>query len=374
MKIILAEPISPGQYFWLITTSVVVGGVYIWPQYVVMAAKQNAPWSILGSVLVAYGLIWLRASWAAYTQGISYADVLRKTWGAIGMWLVFVLSLSIGIVLDMALLALYGQLMHTIFYEATPRFVIELLVVGAGAWIASKSLNGLARNVQFWFPGLVLLVLIIVYLSLHHLHYWGALTPSNMVQYLPILHGIGVTWYLFVQGEGMIYLATQVRNTTRRQTRRLAGWAILFQGFWLMLFYVVVVGTIGPQATEVLRWPIVYVFSSVIIQSFFLSGVGTLILLTWSIALTLYLAVQLFCWSWNLEIMLDIGAKTRAIIVVALALITIIGSSLIPSPVWANSVVLNFVNPVDMICTAVILVPSFGISWLKFRHRRQEIA
>ena len=369
MKTVAVEPISQGQYFWLISTSVVVGGVYIWPQYVVMAAQQNAPWSIVGSILAAYGLTWVRVGWIGVTQGTSYADVLQKTWGALGMWLVFVVNVSIGIALDTALLALYGQLMHTIFFPDTPRFVIEVVVVTACVWIGRKPLNGVARNVQFWFPGLMLLVLIVSFLSLSNIHYWAALFPSNMVQIRPILHGIGLTWYLFTQAEIATFLSAQVRNTTLRQIRKLAGGSILFQGFWLGLFYVIVVGTIGPQATQVVRWPIVYVLSSIVIRNLFLSGVGTFILFTWTISLILYLAVHNFCWSWNLEIMLGTGTTTRTIIVVALGVAMVIGSALISSPVWASSVLVNFVNPADMLFTAAVLFPSFGISWLKFRHR-----
>ena len=152
MKTVAVEPISQGQYFWLVATSVVVGGVYIWPQYVVIAAQQNAPWSILGSVLVAYGLIWLRTGWTGLTQGTSYAEVLQKTWGSMGMWFLFSVNLGIGITLDIALIALYAQLMHTIFYPSTPRWVMEVAVVASSAWIASKPLNGVARNVQYWYP------------------------------------------------------------------------------------------------------------------------------------------------------------------------------------------------------------------------------
>ncbi len=373
MKRIVAEPISQGQYFWLIAISVVVGGVYIWPQYVVMAARQNALWSLLGSILVAYALTWVRTGWAGLTQGTSYAEVLQNTWGLTGMWLLFVVNLIIGVLLDIALLALYGQLMHTVFYPATPRLIVDVVVVASAAWIATKPLNGVARNVQIWFPFLGLLVLLVSFLGLPNIHHWDALTPSNTVQIFPILRGVGVTWYLFVQGEVMIYLAAQVRNTTMRQIRKLAGRAILFQGSWLVLFYVIVVGTIGPEATQALRWPIVYVFSSIIVRSLFLSGVGTFILLTWTVSLILYLAVHSFCWSWNLEIMLDTGGTTRSIIVVALALAVVIGSTWISSPVEASGVVVTFVNPADIIFSAAVLLPSFGISWLKFRRRRKSL-
>jgi hypothetical protein len=369
MKAVVIEPISQGQYFWLVATSVVVGGVYIWPQYVVLAAQQNALWTIVGSVVVAYGITWVRVAWIGLTQGTSYVDVLQRTWGTWGMWIVFAVNIGIGVPLDIALLALYGQLMHTIFYPATPGFVIDMVVVAAGVWIARKPLNGVARNVQFWFPGLVALVVAVSFLGFYNVHHRDALVPSNVVQIRPILHGIGVTWYLFVQSELVIFLAAHVRNTTTRQIHKLARGAILFHGFWLMLFYVIVVGTLGPEATEVLRWPIVYVFSSIVIRSVFVSGVGTVILLTWTIAFILFLAVHAFCWSWNLQIMLGSGATSRTIILVALGVAMIIASTLIPSPVWASSVVVNFVNPADMLFTAAVVLPAFAISWLRFRGR-----
>ncbi len=218
---------------------------------------------------------------------------------------------------------------------------------------------------------LSVLVLIVSFLGIRDIHYWDALSPSNVVQILPILRGIGVTWYLFVQSEVMIYLAAQVRNTTVRQVRRLAGWAVLLQGFWLILFYDIVMGTIGPEATRALRWPIVYVFSTVIIRSLFLSGIGTFILLTWTVSLILYLAVHNFCWSWNLEIMLDTGNKTRMVLVGVLALVLIVGSAWIPSPVSASSIVVGVINPADILFSAVVLLPSFGLSWLRFRRRSQ---
>ena len=69
------------------------------------------------------------------------------------------------------------------------------------------------------------------FLGIRHIQYWDALFPSNVVQIFPIVRGIGVTWYLFVQGEVMTYLAAQVRNTTMRQIRRLAAGGCLHNSY-----------------------------------------------------------------------------------------------------------------------------------------------
>ena len=88
------EPISRGQFFLITTTSVVVGGVYIWPQTVLTDAGLDAPWAVLLSISVALGITWLQTLWPPKTTGMTELGRMQAVWGW-GRWPVFLATAAL---------------------------------------------------------------------------------------------------------------------------------------------------------------------------------------------------------------------------------------------------------------------------------------
>jgi hypothetical protein len=233
------------------------------------------------------------------------------------------------------------------------------------AWTATKSLSGVARNAQFWFPLVLLSVGIVIASALPNTHHWRAAMPATTVYLGPTARAALGTWFLYVNGGMTMTFSAHVRHRAQARTFPLALSAIAFQGFMLLILYVVVVGTLGPAAVSQLRWPIIYVFSLITVRSFFVKGLGAFIVITWTVAMVLYQTVHLFCSSWNLQLALHLRPEWRWAVVLAVAGAIYTISTLIPSDVTARDLILNVINPYDLAWVTLLTVASFIWVWVR---------
>ncbi|MCL6564552.1 MAG: spore germination protein [Firmicutes bacterium] len=360
-----AEPISPGQYWMMVAVSVVAGGVYVWPAYVVKAGGGDALWSLLATTGTALGIAFLQTQWAARTRAATFTQVLYRTWGKAGVWVGLVGSMAGCLLLDGCLLSLFGDMLKEFFYPFTPIWVTTLGIMSLSAWTATKSLSGVARNAQFWFPLILLSVAIVIASALPNTHHWRAALPATTLYVGPTARAALGTWFLYVNGGVTMTFSAHVRHRAQARTFPLALSAIAFQGFVLLILYVIVVGTLGPAAVSQLRWPIIYVFSLITVRSFFVKGLGAFIVITWTVAMVLYQTVHLFCGSWNLQLALRLRPEQRWAMVVAMACAVYTISILIPSDITARDLILNLVNPYDLAWVTLLTVASFIWAWVR---------
>lgn len=75
------EPISKGQFFMMVAVSVVAGGVYLWPQYLVASAGSNGLYALPVTTGIALLLTWLEVRWAETTHASPFLLTVRRTWG-----------------------------------------------------------------------------------------------------------------------------------------------------------------------------------------------------------------------------------------------------------------------------------------------------
>ncbi len=199
MNRIVAEPISRSQYFFLLAMALVAGGVYIWPQFLVLAAGQNAAYAIIASSILGGMAIWLKTAWVGYAAGQTYVSALRSTWGKLLMWPVLAIFAVLYLLLTMTLLALFGQLMGNTFFQFSSEWVIKALVAGSAGWIASKSLTVLARKVQCWYVIILGLTMILTMMGLRHATLWASVWPVAPFRLSSILVGALNVWYLWTE-------------------------------------------------------------------------------------------------------------------------------------------------------------------------------
>lgn len=361
------EPISSGQFFLMVAVSVVAGGVYIWPSAVLADAGQGAPWTVMLSVGLALGLVWLQTLWPPQVPGATSLTRMHAVWGG-ARWPLFMVTLSIYLGLDGSLLALFSQMLHVNFYARTPLWFFECSIALVIGWMAAKSVSQVARNVQFWFPIIIASFFLLAGMALPHWHQSAAIRPSSLIALRPTFKGVVSTWYLWVQGEVIITLGAHVRSASWARIRLWALGAIAFQGWMLIVIYALVVGTLGPYAPIDLQWPLPFIFSDLTISALFISRPGLFILIAWVVALILYEAVTLMVLTTNLEDALDLGERARTGMVWALILLLLAIAIALSSPLKATRVVLDWIDPVALGLTLFTSILS-PIIWFTWRRR-----
>ena len=362
------EPISRGQFFLITTTSVVVGGVYIWPQTVLTDAGLDAPWAVLLSISVALGITWLQTLWPPKTTGMTELGRMQAVWGW-GRWPVFLATAALYVPLDGALVALFSQLLQQLYYRYTPLWFFTITVLLMAGWLASHSLAHIARNIQLWFPLLLASFCLLTLMALGHFHETAALHPASVIRVVPIAKGVVATWYLWMQGEVIVTVGGHVRETTWTQIRHWALAAVALQGAIILIIYALVVGTLGPAVAETLEWPLVYIFSNLTVRTLFISRPSIVIVVAWVVALILYLTLHVFVLTVNLQDGWSLSARGRVGLV--WALIGLLGGIAwgLPSPVAATDLVVHWIDPPAL---GVTIITSLGAPWLVRRRPVRE--
>jgi hypothetical protein len=356
------EPISRGQYFWIVFISVVAGGIYLWPTYVVKTAGPDALYALVGTTAVALLVQAALVDWARRVNRGPYADALRATWGG-GLWAVLGGSAVLCLTVDGILLSLFGDMLSTFFYPATPRLVLTGVVAFTAFWIAMRPLATVARNVQFWVPLLLLSVGLMTVLSLQNVHFPEAVVPAPTLAVMPWARAVLGTWFLYANGGLVATMVPAVRWARRPRPLRTTLAATAMQGGILLLFYFIVVGALGLYAVPRLQWPVVYVLGLVNLNAFFIKGVGLFILITWASAMVLFLAVHWYCAAWNLQQAVRSADAGRLAAMVAMVAGDMVVANLIPSVVQARELLYRLVTPVDLGWTVVTVAGS----WLRVR-------
>lgn len=367
----IVEPISRWQYFWMVAISTVAGGIYLWPQYLVQHMGPNGVFALLTSVGLATALLMLQVALAHRLNQATVLSGIRRLLPVLGIGLIFPISAITCLFTDLLLLVLYGQMMHNFFYPLTPIVVIDGLIAASAGWVAFRTLSAVARSVQFWFPIILLLTLVVVTFSIPNMTHLAALLPSSDFTLRPWVQGTISTWFLFSNSSVVITLTPHVRWTHPRQAYTTVAAAMAMQASVLLIFYVVCLTTLGAPAVSRLWWPVIYVFSLISAQAFFFKGIGVFVLITWTSAIVLYLAVHLFCLSFNLFDQMAEPATmlTRVSLVFGLVAALTLGTLFVPSELMARALVFHWVNPLSF-SWAAISDPGL---WLIARYRRARM-
>lgn len=350
--------------------SVVAGAIYIWPQYIIQTAGINGLWSLFTTAGISLLVLSLQIAWVSLTKATPFATAVRNTWGVFGMWLVVSITGILCMTIDGVMLALFGQMLHVFFYPLTPEAVPIVLIGLAGIWIAMRSLSTVARNVQFWFPLILLSFGFVVSLSLRSVRFSAALLPSPTFVVPQWLRATLSTWFLYANGAVVASLIPHIRWTGRPRPVLWTTWAVGFQTLVLVLVFVIVVTTLGPAAASQLQWPMVYVFSLVSVKTFFFKGVGMFVIITWTTAVVLYLSVHIYCFSWNVQAMVDASSLARRWFALGAGIVVITIAILIPSAISAGKILFGVLNPADLSWTLGVALLSVFVVWI--RHRRSK--
>lgn len=361
------ERISRVQFFWMVGISVVAGGIYTWPQPMIRNAGTDAPWALGVTIVLAVAMVAGEIQWARRVPGATYFDRLTAVWGR-AAWLWFTGTTALCVVVDAAMLALFVQMLGVFFYPDTPAWTMRVLLVGLAGRFAAQSLPVLARNVQFWFPVVLLTFFGLVALSLPHLQSLAQLHPDWPPKMSHLDEGILATWYLWTQGALVITLAPWVRQASWGEIRRWGVAAYLFQGMMLFFTGGVVVGMLGRWAPQILAWPLIYVFVNLGPEAFLVARPGILVLPTWALALVFYLAVRMFFGSVNLQAALGFASARRWWSVLGMVLAVSLLALMFPTPEATTRALIDIIDPLAVAWMLLHTGSTLAVAWLRVRH------
>ncbi len=348
--------------------SVVAGSVYLWPAYVVRLAGTGAYASLLVATGVAAGITLLQAAWMRRMAYRPYAAAMKATWspwlGPVLTWVTMLLMLA----LDAAVLYLYGELLQTFFYPATPSWVTVGAIGVLAVWIAIRSLTVVARNVQFWFPLLLASFVLVLALATGDMRFPVAATPNLGVPMASLARASVATWFLYANPCTTAALMPHVRRTGRWRAGTVALAAIALEGLILFSILYTALATLGPAVIPDMTWPIIYMFSLIHISSFFVQDVGMLVLITWTIAIILHLAVHSYVAAWNVGPPVGGYNPRRQYLVAGLGFAIVAGALSVGSVAEAKVWLFQILTPVDLGWTVAVVPATALLAWWRTRR------
>ncbi len=356
----------------MVGISVVAAGVYVWPQYLVQQAGTNGIYTLITITGLAIALAALEVALALNLREPTFLIGLRKMLPFIGVGFVFPIWGIVHLVADGVILTLYGMMIRTNFYPNTPRLPMDTAILLAAIWIAGRPLSAVARSVQFWFPIILVLLFIVLTFSSRNLTFWSPVLPSGNFLVLPWVKTVLGTWFLFSNAAVVATLTPHVRWRRPRNAYVAAMATMGGQGVILLILYAIGLLTLGPDALSRVYWPLVYVFSLISVQTFFLKGIGSFVIMLWTSTTVLYMAVHLFCFTWNI---MSLGknpiALWRGVVFGGSAAAILAITMWIPSTIAAGQFLFGVVSPMTLAWRLLFLPPLWLLS-RRYRPKRKS--
>ncbi len=316
----------------------VIGNVlFVWPGHVVAAAGENA----LGSIAGIIGAI--------LVSGLLHHKGVLRGRQSLALRRLLVVSAGIGLglvgLVDLALVALLTQMLHTLFYADTPRWALFLPLVAMVIWAGSVSLDALGRLTQLWVPVGGLVLAVIAAIGLMHATHVRPLWPQHWYA-IPMAHGVGIMAYLLLPVGPVVTCLAPYVNATVQSIRRGFLLAAATISLILLAIYGLVTVMLGPDAIPQLRWPLVYSLETITLDStFFISRIGLAIIFLWTAVVVLAFAVHV-----RLAVhLIPLSARRSSFwLSGALGLLYGIGLVAFPTPSASTAWILRVIDPVAL--------------------------
>ncbi len=262
-------------YVSTVTASIVADALFVWPLHVVVAAGQNA----ILAVLCIGG--WAMTIAGLHTVHRPQPQWVRQVWTIVDV-MGWILLWSIDAVMVVSLLSM----LKTFYFFETPEWALLLPFCAVVGWGASKPRDTVHSLATFWVPLLFIGSILIVAVAMGNIQYPRALIPNQVVSVRPVFRAIQVMAYVVTPiGVTLRGIASEVQAAPTGLVRVLGP---LLAWLFLVLLYLLVVGTLGPSALVHLRWPVVFMLDQVTLDSaFFVSRVGIAVIFGWTMGLAL---------------------------------------------------------------------------------------
>lgn len=345
------------QFATMITSGYVALGLFYFPREAITAAHRSAPWSILLDGLVTFALMHLlfRMNRLAPHLPLSSLSPLL-----LGQPIAFVLSLYAMVyhlLLAIAVVVLFSFVLGNIFLPDTPIWAIDAAMVATALYMAWHGTVGLGRTIQAVYIPVALLSMLTFLATVSLIRYPILLLPSSHVAVWPVLIGAERQYATFLGFELTVTLYPEIAPDQRPRAERYTylGLALVLTMFLIM--YEIIISSFGPALTAQLRWPIVSMMRILSVSGFFIDKFGLLVVVLWTILVTSFLSVRLWCLGQDATALLPGKHPTsfRLVLLVG-AFIVVVAGIAVPNAKIVDLLVERYLIPFGL--AYLIAVPS----------------
>lgn len=357
--------ISPIEAGFLLSSSFIGLGIFMWPRDSVMVAGRSAILSFVLSVFLAFAGLWMLVQLSEIFPGLTFVNYSKKIVGK-PLSLFFSFYIILYNIFFAAIAAhMFGDLISTVFLVATPPWASVGILFLAAAYATYGGLETIARASQIILPLGYLFILFGILLAVKHMEQFWALLPSH-ISLSHVWHGTYISAYVIIGFQLIIMLYPYIHTKDRRKTKKALFIAASLNMLLLLSIYIMDMTVLGPGATKVFYWPTVTSFRILEFSSFFVNRVGLLVVLSWTLLMFLFLATRIWCVSHDITAMLGRNHthEYRNLVIPVTGLMFL--TSLLPSnPIAATYIVDQYINPGGLII--ILLLPLILLLIAKIR-------
>jgi hypothetical protein len=265
---------------------------------------------------------------------------------------------------------MYTFVLSEIFLPTTPLWAINGALTWTAAYLAGHGTTSLARTLQAAYLPTVIVAGLSVGLSVSLIHHPVLLLPSPDITLLPIVSASYRQFVIFLGLPIMFHLYPSVRTGQFPAAQRYTLWAWAGISLLFIGLYELTLSIFGPQLTAQLRWPVVSTYEIIAVHGFFISKLGTLLIVLWTIVIVGFLAVRLWCLGQDMTLMFPRAAAPayRWGIIGSAALLTTVG------PFLANAQILAQFDQRILLPAGLAYLTAVPLAvWLLARVRRTRV-
>lgn len=334
----------------MITAGYLGLGIFYFPRPLVSAAGRAGIYGLWIDGLIAFGLMRLlfRMSHLIPNETLAgYASALLSK--PVG-YLLGVFTILYHLAIAISATVLFSFVLGNIFLPSTPLWAIDGILVLTGCYIALSGLAGLARTLQASYIPLLVITFFSAILASVAIRHPVLLEPGQDVAVLSVLVGAYHQFLIFIGFEVSVTLYPFVHNSQRAQAERYSYYALGGILVALTVVYEIVMAVFGPEAVSELRWPLVSTYRIISLSGFYISKLGTLLIVLWTIIIVAFVAVRLWCLAHDLMALLrDVTPVSYQLSLVIMALTAISGALIFPNAKIADIFNVRFVIPLGFL-------------------------
>ncbi|NMP21209.1 GerAB/ArcD/ProY family transporter [Sulfobacillus harzensis] len=303
--------ISAGQFATMMTAAYTGLGIFYFPREAVSSAGREGLYAFWLDGLIAFALMRLifRTNRVAPNETLSgfASSLLSKPVG----YLIGVYTIVYHLALVIAATVLFSMVLGNVFLPSTPIWAIDGALTLTAITMAWSGAAALARTLQASYIPLLVLTVLSISLAAVSIRHPTLLMPSGDISILPILKGAYRQFLIFIGFQLSVTLYPFVREGDQKKAERYSYYALFGIILALTMQYEVIVGVFGPTMTSQLRWPLASAYRIISISGFYISKLGTLLIVLWTIVVTAFVSVRLWCLAHDLSVFLKSFVSIR---------------------------------------------------------------
>ncbi len=287
--------ISAGQFATMVTAGYTGLGIFYFPRDVVSFAGRAGIYGLWLDGLVALGLMRLTFRLSRVVPSETFSGFAPELLSQPVGYFFDAFMVAYHVALAASATVLISMVLGNIFLPSTPIWAIDGCLTATSAYMAWAGVAGLARTLQASYLPLLILSTLSISLAATSITHPELLVPSAHVAIVPLLEGSYRQFMIFLGFQASTTLYPFIREGDRVKAERYSMFGLIGIVVAMTFQYEVIMGVFGPEMVSTLRWPLASAYRIISLSGFFISKLGTLLIVLWTIVVAGFLSIRLWC-------------------------------------------------------------------------------